>query len=624
MHRAIPLWALLAACPAPAPDEPSRQTESFPRCAERDPLRRPFFGDTHVHTTLSLDANLQGTRVGPEDAYRFAKGEPIGLQPFDAEGRSQRTLRIDRPLDFAMVSDHAEFLGTVALCTTTGSPAYDEAACRQFRDNPQLAFLTINALTGAPQANARYPSLCGDDATACVDAGMDVWADLQAAAEAAYDRTDACTFTSFVGYEWSGGPSTYNLHRNVVFRNEVVPALPTSYFDAPYPEGLWERLRAECLDQPPCDVLAIPHNSNLSSGLMFQTLAEGAPTADAAAFRARMEPLVEVFQHKGASECLPGAPGSDELCGFEVIPYATLAGANLDVEATPLPQDFVRTVLGEGLRIQAATGENPYAFGLIASTDTHLGAPGAASEAAYPGHGGAGTSSRDRLPAGLPDLETMNPGGLAVLWAEENSREALFRAMQRREAYGTSGPRIVLRFFGGRDYPADLCDRQDFAAAGYAGGVPMGGALPPGSGAPTFAIYALADAGAVDHPGTPLQRLQIVKGTLVDGEVRVAVHDVAGTSDAQGVDADCQPTDVGAQQLCGVWTDPAFEPDAPAFYYVRALEVPTCRWHVRQCLAAQITCPTDDPDFAACCSERVETQVQERAWSSPIWHHPPE
>ncbi|MCB9681307.1 MAG: DUF3604 domain-containing protein [Alphaproteobacteria bacterium] len=636
MRRVVVAWVtVLAACAGGTdttddtdtdPADTDRATEAFPRCAVSDPLRQPFFGDTHVHTSLSLDANLQGTRARPADAYAFAKGAPLGIQPFDAEGQPLRTLRLERPLDFVVVSDHAEYLGTVALCSDPASPAYDHSECRTFRDSPDLAFLSLNGLTSAAQGNAQWPQLCGDGGALCTEAGMDVWADVQAAAEAAYDRTDACTFTSFVGYEWSGGPSTRNLHRNVIFRNEAVPDLPVGYFDESFVDGLWDRLEDDCLGQAPCDVVTIPHNANLSTGLMFVSPDDVTLTAEEAARRQRMEPLVEVFQHKGDGECWPGSPLADELCSFEKLPNNTLAGANLDLAGDPVPADFVRDVLGFGLRYQQATGVNPYRYGIVASSDSHLGAPGAVSEAGYPGHGGAGRGNRDALPEGLPDAATFNPGGLAVLWAEENSREALFRAMRRGEAYGTSGPRIVLRFFGGWDYPAAMCDDADFAGTGYDGGVPMGGDLPASSGAaPRFALSALADAGTTAHPGLPLQRIQIVKGWLDGDAVKVRVVDVAGSADdGSTVDtATCAVDARGAGDLCGVWVDDDFDPTVPAFWYARAVEDPSCRWTTMQCAAAGITCPTDDDAWKGCCDSRVEPVIQERAWSSPIWYTPP-
>ena len=279
----------------------------------------------------------------------------------------------------------------------------------------------------------------------------------------------------------------------------------------------------------------------------------------------------------------------------------------------------MRDVLGEGLRLWAEIGVNPYRYGIVASTDTHFATPGAVSEDGYAGHFGPGAPPG----SGLPDVPAYNPGGLAVLWAEENSREALFRAMKRREAYGTSGPRIVLRFFGGRGYDEGMCAAGDLAARGYGGGVPMGGDLPAGEGPPTFAIAATSDAGTAAHPGLPLQRLQIVKGWLQGDEVRVAVHDLATAAPGAGVDpTTCEPTGEGATELCAVWTDEDFDPDAPAFYYARAVEVPRCRWTTIQCNAAGIACPTDSDAWAGCCDERIAPTVQDRAWSSPIFHAP--
>lgn len=633
--RAWSLAGLLCACAgskddAPVVDDTDRSTEVFPRCADADPLRRPYFGDLHVHTTLSLDANTQGTRLRPADAYRFARGEVVGLQPYTPAGEPLRTVQLERPLDFSAVTDHAEFLGTVALCTTPGSPAYDESACVALREDPQAAFIALNGTTSADQGRAVYPELCGDAGSDCLAAGLDVWKETRDAAEAAYDRTGTCGFTSLVGFEWSGGPGTKNLHRNVIFRNEVVPDMPISYFDENYAEGLWARLDDGCLAGPSCDVITIPHNANLSSGLMFRDVDDTTypePSADSARRRARMEPLVEIFQHKGDGECWPGSSASDELCGFEKVPYNNLAGANLDLRADPTPLDFVRDVLGEGLRWQARYGVDPYRYGIIASTDTHLGTPGLASEAGYPGHGGAGPAARDELPPGLTDNPFFNPGGLAVLWSEENSREGLFRAMRRKEAYGTSGPRIVLRAFAGWGYEASMCDASDFAQRGYDGGVPMGADLPPrpdGAIGPTFALSALADAGTDAHPGAALQRLQIVKGWLDGDTPRFEVFDVGGDPTAgEGLDpATCAAGDAGDAALCSVWTDPDFDPTVPAFWYARAVEVPTCRWTRLQCNAAGITCPAEDPAFGACCDADVPDTVQERAWSSPFWFMP--
>jgi hypothetical protein len=269
---------------------------------------------------------------------------------------------------------------------------------------------------------------------------------------------------------------------------------------------------------------------------------------------------------------------------------------------------------------------NPFAFGLVASTDTHLAAAGLVDEDRFVGHAAGTVSARLEIPP-LPDRLDFNPGGLAVLWAEENSRDALFEAMRRREAYGTSGPRIQVRFFGGRGYGDDLCAAPDFAARGYAGGVPMGGELPPGAGAPAFAVSALADPGTLDRAGTKLQRVQIVKVWLEGDAVREAVFDVAGdAANGAGVDPlTCRPTGAGARQLCAVWRDPAFDPAAPGVWYARVLENPSCRWNAWACLAARVDCAAGAPEgLEPCCDERVPKTIQERAWTSPIFFTPAE
>jgi hypothetical protein len=272
---------------------------------------------------------------------------------------------------------------------------------------------------------------------------------------------------------------------------------------------------------------------------------------------------------------------------------------------------------------------NPFKLGMIGSTDTHLGTPGLVSERDYPGHAAGLASSRLEAPP-LVDSPLFNPGGLAAVWAEENSRDALFAAMRRRETYATSGPRLVVRFFAGWDYPDDLCERPDFVARGYAGGVPMGGDLPaaPAGAAPRFVLSALRDPGTEARPGTRLQRLQIVKGWLgADGTTHERVYDVAGDphSDA-GVDlGTCEPSGPGADALCTVWTDPDFDPARRAVWYARVIENPTCRWTTQVCNAGGVRC--DDPEtvgegFEACCDANVPKTVQERSWTSPIWFSP--
>jgi hypothetical protein len=616
---------------ASEPLPPGVHAETRGPCAHRDGERRPFFGDLHVHTAYSQDASTQGTRTTPRDAYRFARGGELGLQPFTADGRPLRTVQLDRPLDFASVTDHAEQIGEVRVCRTPGAPGHDSWVCRLYRSFPRAAFFVMNASYSA--GGERF-GFCGEGGAGCLAAARTVWQETQDAAEGAYDRSAACRFTSFVAYEWTAGvDGGKNLHRNVIFANERVPELPISVMETGVEAAkLWDALERDCVQGlPGCEVLTIPHNSNLDGGLMFMSAVElGAEIgAEEAARRSRWEPLAEIMQHKGDSECLLSGDTTDEACGFEKLPYDNFRGRYRLLGAEPArPVQFVREALKRGLALEAKLGANPFRYGIVASTDTHLGAAGLVSERSFPGHGGAGAPVGDELPPGLPDALEFGPGGLAVLWAEENSRESLFAAMKRRESYGTSGPRPVVRFFGGHAYPADLCERSDFVATGYRDGVPMGGEL---SGAPAdaklrFAVQALADPGSEAEPGVPLQRIQIVKGWLENGAPRERVIDVAGGPNDASVDlASCEPRGAGHARLCTVWTDSDFDPREPSFYYARVLENPTCRWSQRICAAAKVDCArpeTIGEGLEGCCDPLHQRTVQERAWTSPIWYAP--
>lgn len=336
----------------------------------------------------------------------------------------------------------------------------------------------------------------------------------------------------------SGG----NLHRNVVFRNAEVPALPITFIDEPAAEKLWRALDEQCNKAGQgCDSLAIPHNSNISAGYMFDGRRDdgSAMTPAYAQARRRFEPLMEIMQKGGASECFfDAAVTSDELCAFELQPIDNLAGFN----NPPGPDTgFARKALVDGMALERTLGINPYQLGFVGSTDTHLGTADAVAEADYIGHGDADVPAKDAIPPGLPDKIKNNPGGLAVLWAQENSRDALFEALRRKEAYGTSGPRIVSRFFAGWHYAETLCADPDRIAQAYVGGVPMGGQLIGGVPyKPTFLVLANQDPGTAAVPGTPLQRVQIIKGWLTPGgDYREEVIDVAGDAD-NGASVDTQ------------------------------------------------------------------------------------
>ena len=630
---------LLAACTSSSgtPVEPYVCDDCVEQsCDSYDPLRRPLFGDTHIHTTLSYDANVRGTRLGHEEAYAFARGEPIGIQPYDEQGNPLRTIQRDRPLDWVVISDHAEYLGTVAQCTDPEEPSYGHPQCELYRGDPLESFASFGLITSQPPDQVAYPELCGEGGEHCLQAGVEVWSKIQDDAAAAHDASVSCEFSALLGYEWTPNPNSNNLHRNVIFRNDVVPNRAVGYFDETYVEGLWRHLRTECIDAgTECDALTIPHNSNLSAGAFFRPLDQNGDPIDAdyAEERAFMEPIFEIYQHKGDSECLPGQTISDELCGFEKLPYANFASITVDIFTDPHPSDFLRAALGQGMQLELSLGANPFKHGIVASTDTHIAAPGHAQERGYAGHGNVGKgATATEFETGLVDYPDNSGGGLAVVWAEENSREAIFGAMRRKETYGTSGPHITVRFFGGWSYPAGMCNDPRFATIGYQRGVPMGGDLPapPNGGAPTFFLSAIQDPGTEERIGTPLQRIQVIKGWLDEaGEYHAETFDVGGNPDnGASVDvATCelQPGTGGFAELCATWTDPSFDPDRPAFYYARVIENPVCRWTTWQCNADGIDC--DRPEtvtegYEGCCEERVPKAIQERAWTSPIWYDP--
>ena len=617
----------------------SATAKAAPRasCDSRSPLRQAFFGDLHVHTRFSYDSAGRGVTLRPDDAYRFATGEAVGLPPFDNSGAG-RSVRIDRPLDFAMVADHSEWLGETGLCMSSDSSVYDRMACRGLRGEI-LGPLGILAFLGETRRGARSKALCGEDGARCRDAVAGQWSETKAAAERWYDRSSLCAFTTFHGYEYSRRKNTFMMHRNVMFRNEVTPELPISSIDTERLEDLWLELESKCLDTGgDCDVLAIPHNPNFSSGYAFAKTYAGAPLEEqkvSARRRARLEPVVEIMQAKGESECRNGLAGvvgaPDEFCEFEKlfgrgqgeVPVCE-ADESRNGDRCLSPLSYARYALAEGLGEANRLGINPLRIGFVGSTDTHNATPGDVDEDGFSGTSGiqSATSSR-RLQSsgafGIPGNVYRNPGGLAGVWSEENSREALFDAVRRRETFATSGPRIRPRVFAGPALPDDLCERGDFAAIGCERGVPMGGTLVTSGGAslPSFAVRALRDPGTAGVTGTRLERIQIIKvWSEGQGSYGQAVYDVAhAEGPPMSVDlGTCETSPGGADELCAVWSDPDFDDQQEAAYYARVLEGPSCRWSHRQCLDI----PSDlRPEI--CDSLTLRKRIQERAWTSPIW-----
>ncbi|MFK7975619.1 MAG: DUF3604 domain-containing protein [Halioglobus sp.] len=640
------------------------RTEEREPCSHYTPTKRPMFGDLHVHTSLSFDSYVSSQRNDPGAAYRYAKGEPIMLSDEDANQRI--TAQIQRPLDFTAVTDHAEFLGPINLCTQDSSKlAYWFPACIATRsENFYIQLLAANywVSLGVTDSSADKAKSFACKLGNCDTAHQEAWSTIQNAAEEHYDRSSDCTFTSFIGYEYTDAPDFSNLHRNVIFRNDRVTQTAISTYDTGsqnYPE-LWQRLRTECVEGGKgCDVISIPHNPNLSRGLMFPD----PRTQKEAEDRLYFEPLVELVQHKAASECRfdrllqRGVATEDELCDFEqaladnLSMLGTVFGEVRTEEAAPVAIDdfgrrnMIRNVLKDGLSLEASTGTNPFRLGFIGSTDTHSATPGAAEENNYVGHLGR----RDSGYRNVQDHFFDNPGGLAVVWAEENSRDSIFNGMRNREAYATSGTRPIVRFFAGQNYPDNLCTDADMLTKAYAGGVPMGGDIEAGQTSPRFLVSAAKDPGSPGNAGIDLQRIQVIKGWLdAQGKTHEKVYDVAGSA-KNGASVDpqtCAPTGTGHANLCTVWDDPDYNSEQAAFYYVRVLENPSCRWSTLQCQAdgvnpfakncseqaQQMTALRQDEGaigdvYKNCCLDESQQPfysptLQERAWTSPIWLTP--
>ncbi|GEM_PF-620000 len=588
-------------------------------CVHHTPERQPFFGDVHVHSVLSFDAYLFDTRNGPRDAYRFARGEAVGLPPLDAFSEPTRTHQLRAPLDFAAVTDHAEMLGETTLCAFLG---LDVPSCN-IVFGPSGGFTQAIAVFGGQfsDPDPTRQQFCGENGANCLFVASSVWAEIGLAAEEFDDPDGDCSFTTFPAYEWTAAPGNVNLHRNVLFRSGAIPSLPLSYVEVQSPGELWAGLQSQCATVGgDCQAITIPHNSNQSEGETFQlTEDDGSPmTLSTALLRQEMEPLVELTQHKGDSECRNGVDSSDPKCDFEKIPQAPIG--------TDAPLAYVRNVLKAGLELDTGLGVNPFSLGLIGSSDTHNGTPGATLEDDFPGH--VGSLDADAVAKLTNGSQLQNPGGLMVVWAEENSRDALFDAMLRRETYATSGTRPEVRFFGGFGLPAGLCSAPDLVTQGYANGVPMGGLLAaePAAAAPRFVVDALQDAGTPGFPGTPLAEIEIVKGWVdAAGTSHETVYSIGGGAPPPGaVDLlTCTPDGSGVASLCAEWVDPDFDPAEHAFYSARALESPVCRWSARICRDNGVDCTTPAPaGFEACCDGSVPETIQERATTSPIWTKP--
>ncbi len=614
--------------PLPA-GAPSPQAKAYSPYAGRKYPTRVLWGDTHFHTANSGDAFTAGTRFTPEQGYRIARGEEV-------ISTTGLPARLPRPLDFLVISDHSEGLGLMTE-VYNGNPALvaDTTVARWARmvkAGGKEAASAITELIGA-QASQSLPSVLTDPKTV----GPLMMAAWQRAAATADQYNEPGKFTTLIGFEWSPMPGGNNLHRNVLLRDgrdRAVQQFPFSSWDSEDPEKLWAWMDAY-EKRTGGRALAIPHNANLSNGRMFAAQAfDGTPlTRDYAERRRRWEPIMEIVQTKGASESHPMISANDEFLEYGLAGWEL---GNLTLEGPPLSRDmmptsYVRTGLMRGLEHEAKLGLNPFKFGVIGSSDVHQALPFVEEDnffGKFPGQEPSAERWKQRSSLGEGGGEARYTwqylaAGYAAVWATENTREAVFDALQRRETYGTSGTRMTVRFFGGYDFTPDDAQSRYLAEAGYTKGVPMGGDLKPAPAgkAPTFLVAALKDP-----QGANLDRIQIIKGWLdASGTAQEKVYDVVWAGNRKpGKDGRLPPVgntvdvaratftnSIGTAELAAVWKDPDFQPSQRAFYYVRVIEIPTPRWTAY-----------DQFRFGVKMSEDVPMQQQERAWTSPIWHTP--
>ncbi len=617
--------ALLAGCNQTASDDSAESGALAGSNEQPNADRNAYFGDLHIHTRNSFDAYIFNVRTTPDDAYKFAKGETISHP-------SGYDIKLEGPkLDFMAVTDHAAYLGHLPAMDTPGTEiSKNEIAKDMFSTDPDKIIQAFSIIGGAIRNGKKIAGVFDENITA------DVW---KQTIEAADKYNKPGEFTTFSAYEYTatrvtrgqgGGFAGGNLHRNVVFKGSA-PRLPFSTLDSTNPEDLWTWMDEQ--RDAGNDVLSIPHNSNVSDGEMFKLETyDGAPLTKAYADkRLRNEPIVEITQVKGTSETHPTLSPNDEWADFGIYEYLLSSQIKSKVNGS-----YVREALANGLAIEEETGSNPYKFGLIGSTDSHI-AGGSFDEKNFWSKVGIVDGTAERRGSVPPDgkkswegvildanadnwFSRWGASGFAAVWAEENTRESIFDAMRRKEVFATTGTRIKVRFFAGFDYDNALLDDPEMVSKAYRGGVPMGGDLIGEGKAPNFLVWAMRDP-----LSAPLQRLQIVKVWVEGGKTNEKIFDVAcsdnGTPDANyrcpdnGASVnlkDCSiSSDSGTPELKTYWRDPEHKSDQRASYYVRVLENPVCRWSTWDAIRA-----------GAQPNPKLQATIQERAWSSPIWYTP--
>jgi len=587
---------------------------SLPQAAQvaANPENNAYFGAVHVHTNYSFDAFTNGTLTTPANAYQWAQGEAI------PGGGGGPDIKLKTPLDFYAVSDHAEWMGVFKEMANPRSALSEHPLAKRITSkNPNTrmqAFAEVlrNYSAGEP-----------DETLTDLQLSRSVWSDIVATANAFYKPGE---FTTFPAFEWTSNPDMRNLHRVVLFEDsEGVPDQAFSSLDSEDPEDLWAWM--DQAREKGATLLAIPHNANASDGLMFSlTTFDGKPLNEAYnATRNRNEPLYEITQIKGTSETHPQLSPNDEFASFELWDYILSADS---LRPTQRKGSYARQALLDGLSFTAKGMGNPFHYGFIGDTDTH-NAAASHEEFNYSGKFAFENNPKHRLFGieGQPEAQKQqvrefSSGGLAGVWAEDNTREAIYAAMLRRETFGTTGPMIKVRFFAGWDFDQKDASANDFVQRGYSKGVPMGGSLPKGDGKTLgFILWA-----AMDPNSGNLDRVQIVKGWLgANGKQHERVYNVAwggerqldkeGDLPAVGNTVDVKKgtykNSIGATQLSAVWEDPNFDPQQHAFYYARVLEIPTPRWSTRDAAKLGVDIPAG-----------LAASIQERAYSSPIWYTP--
>ncbi len=606
----------------PPPKDGERTYSPYP---EKDFPNNVYFGDTHLHTSYSTDAGMLGNILGPEEAYRFARGEEV----IQSHGLRAQLVR---PLDFLVIADHSENLGLAPMIAESHPDLLASEWGRRVHD-------LVKSGRGTEAFDAwLVPMSAREDPLPSEAIMRSMWQRLTGVAD---EYNEPGLFTALIGYEWTSVPNGNNLHRVLVFRDDSEKAnqvIPFSQYDSVDPEDLWNWM-ADYEQNTGGHILAAAHNGNLSNGLMFDdvTLTGGRPLdRDYAERRMRWEPIYEVTQMKGDGEAHPILSPDDEFADFETWDKGSFGP--VPKTESMLPREYAREAYKRGLAYEVQLGVNPFKFGMIGSTDAHTSlattreenffgkveplAPSAEPDRFY-------EVILGRLPStDGSEIEQYawqtSASGLAAVWARENTREAIWDAMARKEVYATSGTRLRVRVFGGWDYDAADLDRSDFAEHGYQNGVPMGGDLSdaPSGAAPRIMVRAVRDA-----DGANLDRVQVIKGWLdADGETQEKIYDVA-VSDGRAIGPDGRSrvpvgntvnveeasytNAIGDPYLTAFWEDPDFDPAVRAFYYVRVIEIPTPRWTTHDANVFGVEIPVGAP-----------TSIQDRAYTSPIWYTP--